>query len=44
MVSIMPGMDMAEPERTDTSSGLSRPPKPLPVAFSTPASWRGPHP
>jgi hypothetical protein len=31
MVSIMPGMDRAEPERTDTSSGLSRPPKVLPV-------------
>jgi len=35
MVSIMPGMDMDEPERTETSSGLLSLPKPLPVFFSS---------
>ena len=37
MVSIMPGMDMAEPERTETSSGFSAEPKPLPVFVSSSA-------
>ena len=31
----MPGIDIAEPERTDTSSGFSALPKPLPVYFSS---------
>ena len=35
MVSIMPGIDIAEPERTDTSSGSAAAPKRLPVASST---------
>ncbi len=34
MVSIMPGIDIEEPERTDTSSGFSLPPNCLPVFFS----------
>ncbi len=33
-MSIMPGIDIAEPERTDTSSGLVAPPKTLPVFCS----------
>ena len=37
MVSIMPGIDIAEPERTDTSSGFAAAPKPLPVFFSSSA-------
>ncbi len=39
MVSIMPGMDMAEPERTDTSSGLTAPPNCLPVCCSSQAMF-----
>ncbi len=35
MVSIIPGMDMAEPERTEISNGFSALPKPLPVFFSS---------
>ncbi|MBV6474543.1 MAG: hypothetical protein MOGDAGHF_00003 [Rhodocyclaceae bacterium] len=35
MVSIMPGIDIAEPERTEMSRGLSALPKPLPVFFSS---------
>ena len=35
IVSIMPGIDTAAPERTDTSSGLSAPPNILPVAASS---------
>ena len=35
MVSIIPGMDIAEPERTETSSGFLALPKPLPVFFSS---------
>ena len=34
-VSIMPGMLKAAPERTDTSSGFSASPKPLPVCCSS---------
>jgi len=34
MVSIIPGMDIAEPERTDTSNGFSPLPNPRPVFFS----------
>ena len=30
----MPGMDSADPERTETSNGLSPSPNPLPVFFS----------
>ena len=39
MVSIMPGMDMAEPERTETSSGSSALPKPFLVFFSKALIW-----
>ena len=39
MVSIMPGMDMAEPERTDTSRGLAALPNPLPVLASRAFIW-----
>ena len=35
MVSIMPGMDMAEPERTEISRGFSPVPKVLPVFSSS---------
>ncbi len=35
MVSIMPGIDICAPDRTDTSSGFLGSPKPLPVSFST---------
>ena len=38
MVSIIPGIDTAAPERTDTSSGLSPSPRYLPVALSS--RWR----
>ena len=38
IVSIMPGMDIAPPERTDTRSGAEGSPRRLPVARSTPAS------
>ena len=34
-VSIMPGMLKAAPERTDTSSGFSTSPNPLPVSSSS---------
>ena len=37
MVSIIPGMDIAEPERTDTSNGFSPLPNPRPVFFSSAA-------
>ncbi len=33
MVSIMPGMDAAAPDRTETRSGFSLLPKTLPVSF-----------
>ena len=35
----MPGMDMAEPERTETSSGSSLPPNFLPVFCSSARMW-----
>ena len=34
MVSIMPGMDLRAPERTETSNGWAESPKRLPVSFS----------
>ena len=39
MVSIIPGIDIDEPERTETSSGFLALPKPLPVFFSSAAMW-----
>jgi hypothetical protein len=38
-VSIMPGMEMAAPERTDTSSGSLASPSFLPISFSSLASF-----
>ncbi len=35
MVSIMPGIEAAAPERTETKSGLFLPPNCLPVVFSS---------
>ena len=40
IVSIMPGIDMAAPDRTDTSRGLSGESQPLPVSFSSRATAR----
>ena len=39
MVSIMPGMDIAEPERTETSNGFCASPKSLPVLVSITFIW-----
>jgi hypothetical protein len=38
IVSIMPGMEIGAPDRTDSSNGTGPPPKTLPVANSNPAS------